>query len=491
MKDVFSKILEDLPPGVRAVIAVVLAAAIFVFLNRYSGYFRNPVYLGGLIALQVMLASLWHFETVYFPLLMGCFLWAGMDVPFIGIPSTGRWFALAIAAAAGFVMWMREPRHTYGAFHLVAFYCVLAGVVSAVVSAEPLTALLKVLSLLLLFLYGATGARLATLGREVAFVRGLALACEITVFLTAAAFLGAGWAIFGNQNSVGAVMGVVITPFVLWGYLIAQTPAERNRRMVALALTCFLLYTSASRAGMLAACVAVLTMCLALRRERLLLHGSFLFLLTMALLAMWNPSRFEEQATEAVNNLIYKGKDKSAGLLQSRMTPWEETVAVIQRHPLFGSGFGTSDLGRWADRPDLSMTPSTGGLYTHEGTNREHGNSYLALAEYLGLLGVLPFIALLFLLARMIVRVIIYMRRTKNPYHCAVPLAMMLLGGMVHAFFEDWMTAIGYYLTVFFWISAFWLYDFLPVGVPVKIFTVSPAHPRMATPSRGGLVPGS
>src|SRR5215472_2552666 len=196
MKVVFSKILEDLPPGVRAVIAVVLAVAIFVFLNRYAGYFRSPVYLGGLIALEVMLASLWHFETVYFPLVMGCFLWAGMDVPYSGIPSTARWFALAVAAIAGFVMWMRQPRHTYGPFHLVALFCILAGVTSAVVSAEPLTALLKVFSLFLLFLYGATGARLATLGREVGFVRGLVVACEVTTFVTAVVYLGAGSEIF-------------------------------------------------------------------------------------------------------------------------------------------------------------------------------------------------------------------------------------------------------------------------------------------------------
>jgi len=490
MKDVFSKILEDLPPGVRAVIAVVSAVTIFIFFNRYSGYFRNPVYLGGLIALEIMLATLWHFETAYFPLLMGCFLWAGMNLPFVGIPSTARWFALAIAAVAGFIIWMRQPQHTYGTFHLVALYCVLAGLVSAVVSAEPLTALLKVFSLLLLFLYGATGARLATLGREVAFVRGLVLACEITVFTTAAAYLGMGWPLFGNPNSVGAVMGVVITPFLMWGYLIAQTRAERHRRVLGMALACFLLYVSQSRAGILTASVAVLTICVALRRQRLLLQGLFIFLLIMALLAMWNPSHFEEQVKQTADDLLYKGKDKSAGLLQSRMTPWQETTAVIQAHPLFGSGFGTSDLGRWAERPDLSMAPSTGGLYTHEGTNREHGNSYLALAEYLGLLGVLPFLALLFLLVKMIARVIIYMRRTGNPYHCAIPLAMMLLAGMVHAFFEDWMTAVGYYLTVFFWISAFWLHDFLPVSVPVAISGISPAHPRVAMSSRSGSATG-
>ena len=28
-------------------------------------------------------------------------------------------------------------------------------------------------------------------------------------------------------------------------------------------------------------------------------------------------------------------------MMQSRLTPWDETVSVIQQHPSFGSGFGT------------------------------------------------------------------------------------------------------------------------------------------------------
>src|SRR5262249_10140242 len=158
--------------------------------------------------------------------------------------------------------------------------------------------------------------------------------------------------------------------------------------------------------------------------------------------------------------------------------PWEETSAVIKEHPWFGSGFGTSDMGQFASGTQLSLRPSEGGLYTKEGGNREHGNSYLALAEYVGLLGLVPFIMLLFLLARMIAQTILGMRRTSNPYHCAIPLAMVLFSGMVHAFFEDWMFAVGYYLCVFFWISAFWLVDLLPPRLPAPVRTISSAHPQ-------------
>jgi hypothetical protein len=92
---------------------------------------------------------------------MGFFCWAGMDLPFTGVAFTGRWFILAVAAVAGFVMWMRQTNHTYTSFHLVALFCVTAALVSAMVSADPATAVLKTLSLFLLFAYGAGGARLA------------------------------------------------------------------------------------------------------------------------------------------------------------------------------------------------------------------------------------------------------------------------------------------------------------------------------------------
>jgi O-antigen ligase len=487
---VFSELLKDVPRGVKIVIGATLACAVFLFLRGHLYYFRNPVYLGGLIAIEIVLASLWHFETVFFPLLMLTFLWAGMSVPFTGIPTTARWFVLTVAALAGFVMWMRERRHTYGPFHLAALFCIGSGLVSAMVSAQPMTALLKIFSFFLLFLYGATGARLTILGREVQFVHGLLKACEITVFLTAVAYLGLGYSIFGNPNSLGAIMAVVMMPFLLWGLLIAETRAAQYRRFVALVLTFILLYSALSRAAMLASAVVVVIMCVALRRQKLLIQGAFVFALFLGAAAVWNPSHFEEKVSAITEGVLYKGKDKSLGVLGSRKTPWEETNAVIRQHPWFGSGFGTSDLGRWAQRSNLSMDPTSGGLYTREGTNREHGNSYLALVEYVGLLGIIPFLVLLYLLARMIVQVIVWMRRTSSPYHCAIPLAMMLLSGMVHAFFEDWLTAVGYYLTVFFWLGAFWLRDLLPVSDSVAVPAPSTAHPRFAPSPQGVLVPG-
>ncbi len=154
--------------------------------------------------------------------------------------------------------------------------------------------------------------------------------------------------------------------------------------------------------------------------------------------------------------VIYKEQGTHHGLFGSRMSPWFDTISVVKRHPWFGSGFGTSELGEL--RPEVDSSS----VYTTEGTNREHGNSYLALTEYMGLLGVAPFVLLLLLLVRVVIRTFRWMRRTGNAYHYCIPFTLIVIAGLVHACFEDWLFAVGSYLSLFFWVSAFILGDLAP-----------------------------
>ena len=48
----FSALLKDIPRGVKIVIGATVALAIFLFLRGHLYYFRNPVYLGGLIVID-------------------------------------------------------------------------------------------------------------------------------------------------------------------------------------------------------------------------------------------------------------------------------------------------------------------------------------------------------------------------------------------------------------------------------------------------------
>jgi len=86
----------------------------------------------------------------------------------------------------------------------------------------------------------------------------------------------------------------------------------------------------------------------------------------------------------------------------------------------------------------------------------------MALLQYVGLLGAIPFAILLMLVLSQIYRTWAWMRSTGDPKNYAVPLAMVCLAGLLHAAFEDWLFAVGYYLSLFFWTCAFLLSDFLP-----------------------------
>ena len=472
---------DELSRPARIALWALAGVALMFFVRRYLFYFRSPFYLQGLIFLEIVLATLWHFEAVFFPFMMVFFLWSGASLGIGSPPIFGRWIVLAVGALGGSIMSLRGRHRPFTAFHLAALLCVVAASASALVSFVPMVALLKVFSLFLFFLYGSTGARLAMIGRESRFLAALLLGCEVlTFFLALETF--AGMEPLGNPNSVGAVMGVAMTPVLLWGFLVARTRPEQFRRMAALLCCGFLLFDARSRAGLLAAAVAVLTLCLCLRQYRFLAKVTLAGVLFLAAAAVLRPSQFADFIGTTTSDILYKGH-REQGLLGSRLTPWQEAVGIIKAHPWLGSGFGTSDRGTAAPRIGIEMltsSASASGL-------REHGNSYLAITEYVGLVGIIPFALLLFLVIRMVVQMCLWMRRTSNPFHPGIPLAMVLAAGLVHAFFEDWLFAVGYYLCVFFWTLAFLMRDMLAVPVAGKVRSPSPAPVPTMAPIAGTL----
>jgi hypothetical protein len=83
------------------------------------------------------------------------------------------------------------------------------------------------------------------------------------------------------------------------------------------------------------------------------------------------------------------------------------------------------------------------------------------MLESAGILGTLPCALLLLALLREIWRVFSWLRRTGEVNQPAVVAAAIILGGLVNAFFEDWMFAVGYYMSVIFWVIAFSLRDWM------------------------------
>ena len=425
--------------------------AVYVAIFR-PGYLSSVRYLGALIFLQITAAAIWNYRQRFFVLLLVIFLWAGMALPLRAAWVSGRWFVLTAGALAGFVIYMKDRDQHFGLFHLVAFSCVVAALISAMASAYPEQAILKTLSLVLLFLYGAAGARLAVMGREAQFFNGVLLGCEILVYVSAISYFILHFAIFGNPNSLGALMGVAVMPFLLWGVIISAGERRQRRRTFALVLCCLLLLSSYARAGIVGGTLGALVLCIGLRQYRLLIKGLGVALLSAVLVGGLVPK--EERPESLSSSFLYKGH-RNEGVLGSRLSVWQRTSASIQEHPWFGTGFGTSETLAEANNHSL-------GFESAGEATREHGSSYLAIAEWVGLLGMLPFFVLTALVGFNVIRVMRWMRSTGKAYAPAVPLAAVLAAGLAHAAFEDWLFAVGYYLCVFFWSLAFVFIDVVP-----------------------------
>jgi len=196
------------------------------------------------------------------------------------------------------------------------------------------------------------------------------------------------------------------------------------------------------------------------RRYRTLLMGVSLFaaiLLNMFLLA---PDRFQS----ASDTFLYK-KGEHGNFMDSRQKPWERSLRTFREHPWLGLGFGVAD-----NSGDWHATYVTQGRLT-----RERGSSYLTILETTGAVGTLFFVLLFLAVIREIWRVFAWLRRTGKVNQAAVVAASILLGGLVNAFFEDWLLAVGYYMSVIFWVLALSLRDWMacPVWPEAQRATVS------------------
>ena len=452
----------------KGVFKIVLAAGgvcvgVVLLYLAYSrpGYFTSQMYLGALLGLEVLAVAVWFYRRIFFPLVIVTFLLAGMNLPFGSVWAMSRWLVLAAGALIGSAILFKERRLSFGMFHILALFSILAALMSAAVSRFTTVSSLKVLSLFLLFAYASSGARLAVLNRENRFFNGLVVGCEIFVGVLAISYL-LGRSMLGNPNSLGAVMGVVVAPILLWASLMPQKTFAHRRRLALCVIAMYLTFASHSRAGILAAVASCAILCVTLKKYRLLAQGTAVCAIVVASLAIFQPNLYSNAVSSFKSEVFYKGKDPAEGLLGSRQSPWQNAVEAIQEHFWFGTGFGTSDT-------PLESTDNLGKFASSSLATAEHGSSYLAIVAWVGMMGVLPFLFLVAALLKKVISTLIWMSRTGNPVHPAVPLAIVMLAGLLHAGFEDWLFAPGYYLCTFYWSVAFIFVDqvaFLSIPVP-------------------------
>jgi O-antigen ligase len=442
---------ERLPKS--ALVGGIVLASLILAYAAFSRpwYFTDKTYLGGIVLLELLLVAVWLYRSVFFPAVIVAFLLAGVDLPVGAFWTQARWAFLVVGAFAGFFLMLRYRGHRFGLFHAIALFAVSTAVVSAAVSHYPNVVLLKALSLFLLFLYAGTGARLAVHGRENQFFNGLIIGCEIFVGANAA-FKAVGIEAMGNPNSLAAVTGVVCAPILLWGALVGGERSTVLRRWILYAVCMYLVFASHARAGMAAALLSSGLLCLALRKYKMAVEGSVILVIVLAATAIFRP----EFLSALTSDVVYKGADQQLGVLASRESPWRTAIHNIREHPWLGTGFGTTASGEDTDDQFRAFSSSLN-------STAENGSSYLAITSGVGVLGMLPFALLIMLIVGKVFKTIAWMRKTASPVHPAVPLAIVMVAGMAHAAFEDWMFAPGYYLCVFFWSLAFILVDVAPI----------------------------
>ncbi len=468
--------------AMKALVAL-SAAALFLFgmLLLRPGYFTTSSGLTVLIGAEILLAAIANYRKAFFSLVVICFLLAGTALPVQVAFLQGRWVVLAAGAVAGLATFLKTRPPHFGTFHLVALFCVLSGFVSAMVSEFPDESLLKAVSLFLLFLYVAAGARTAIPELPERFFLRLVAGIEIFIWFSVICYLPLRFEVFGNPNSLGAIMGVVVVPVLLWGLLTAQARARRLRIGIELILAILLLLSSFARAAIAGAVISSVLVCLATRQYRMLLRGIAIAAVLAVCVILFVPQHTSAPTWDGSSPMsdmfLYKGQ-RSGGVFASRRSVWQQTWDVIREKPWFGSGFGTSSITE--DMTKLQYAEH----HIDSWVTREHGNSYLAIAEWTGLLGVIPFYALVGLAVLNVRSAFSWVRRTQDVFSPALLAAAIVTAGLIDAIFEDWLFAVGYYLCVFFWAIAFILVDVLPHH---SVVYSSEAFPMPAQPYAAAL----
>ena len=438
--------------------AVLGAMLLGYFAYSRPGYFTNQTYFAGLLILELLVAAVWAYRRFFFPLVIISFLLSGVNLPVgTGGWAVARWGFLGIGAAVGIIVSLKERTLNFGLFHVLALLSVTVTLVSASVSPYPTIALMKTVSLFLLFIYAGSGVRLAVIGRENRFFAGLLMGCEVFVGVIATLYL-LGIEAMGNPNSLGAVMGVVAAPILLWGGMLNEKTSAHRRHLGLYAICIYLVMASHSRASIAAALLSFGLLTLGLRRYKLFVQSLCAVVILVASVAVLQPEAFSNYITSFTNDFVYKrgvGND-DVGILASRESRWQAATDSIRDHFWFGTGLGTEDMGAQANEHHRTFG-STSDIMM------EHGSSYLAIASWVGMVGALPFLMLLLALLRSTLRAFTWVWRTGNAAHPAVPVALVVIAGLLHAGFEDWLLAPGYYLCVFFWSMAFILVDVSPV----------------------------
>ncbi|KAF0096305.1 MAG: hypothetical protein E1N59_272 [Puniceicoccaceae bacterium 5H] len=238
--------------------------------------------------------------------------------------------------------------------------------------------------------------------------------------------------VFGNPNQIG-ICSAVTVPIMLGLWL------ENKKRVWWLGfiiLAIFLVIQSQSRAGVLALAAASAGMLLVYQRQAkgLILGG---MALVIAFFMFADTSGIER----AFASFASRGESTQFNLEEvadNRLTRWNLGWLSIQKHMVFGQGYG---IGGVSDGVDPRLTDYDQGYPLH--------NSFLQVWQENGILGLLLFIVLMGVIYWRILMTDFPM--PKGTQHLLAGCMGVAMGGVVSAFFESWLFSVGNLGTMPFW----------------------------------------
>ncbi|MGA9056611.1 MAG: O-antigen ligase family protein [Terriglobia bacterium] len=401
------------------------------------------------VAALVLFASL---IPPHFLVLSTLLAFLGASMPIVnrgGVLGEFRWVML-LALALGMLLRssVQGSRSIWHPMHLSLFCFVAYAAISSSYSVNGLMTILKAATFGCLaaaaMLYGRlespgpSGGSCKLLDQVYWCAVIVALGCALAGIHVLPARAGYFAGPFGNPNGLGAFIPLV-GPVLLLQLLRSFDKAPQIRiANVLLTIAYFIfLLMSRSRGGLAAAFLGCgWWLYFAHRRAfGLFLGGS---LVTAVIMGLYFP--------EYVQNLnrvyIYKG---SSYILRSRGELLSASWEAAQESPLVGVGFGVSK----GYSEDWEFAFESGSAV------REKVNSYLALVEEVGLIGAgFVLLPLAWVLVAAIQRLMLFRRlhQTGEEFWVMLTLSACLVGGLASAFFEAWLTSVGFFSTILFWL---------------------------------------
>ena len=376
----------------------------------------------------------------------------GASMPIVnrgGALNQFRWVML-LALVLGMLLRssVQRSRSVWHPMHLSVFGFVLYAAISSSYSVNGLMTLLKAATFgclaVAVMLYGRlesggqSGGSCKLLGQVYWCAVIVALGCALTVIHVLPGRAGYFAGPFANGNAIGAFVPLV-APVLLLNLLRSFDKGPQIRAanvLLVIAYFVFLLM-SRSRGGLAAAFLGCgWWLYFAHRRA----FGVFLggALITAVIYGLYFP--------ENVQNLnqvyVYKG---SAYVLRSREEPLRLTWEAAMESPLIGVEFGVSK----GYSEDWQFAFETGVAL------REKANSFLALVEEVGLIGAgLLLLPLAWVLVNATRRLMDFRRRHQmgEEFWITLTLSACLVGGMANASVEAWLTSVGFFSAILFWL---------------------------------------